>query len=153
MTTLAVDVLALPALTNTALNAALSKLVDAGTNPNFGPLESIVRTMFQYDQDYYSGALPGAPDALNIVNPAGNFAAYDVTGITTQAAASTIYNSAGLPGNNANNKAKNASGPLRVLFEKLYGLVYGLYEAACEEVINREKELNDSNAVYANIDV
>jgi len=149
---LAKDVFDMAALTNSKVNTALTGIRAPGTNPNFGSLETIVRTLLQYDLDYYDGAVTSpTPNALSLVDPGTDFIGYVMTGIVVQPAASSIYTSAGLPGSTVAAKAKNASGPLRVLFEKLLGLVTSVYEAAVKETTNREKELKESNSVYANI--
>ena len=142
-------------LSDPGLQTALSDLVMEGAAPNFSTLEGLVRTLRQYDQDYFTGTVAApTPTDLAQVDEAdytGGTVTYDFSGLAPTAPASGIYNSANNIGDDDNARAANARDDLRTLFEAMTAEVTALHAAAETRVSDLENEVITANAIYANV--
>jgi len=144
------------ALTDPDLQTALSDLVMEGAAPNFSTLEGMVRTLRQYDQDYFTDtvAAPTPTDLAQVDEAdytAGAPVTYDFTGLAPTAAADGIYNDTNNVGDTDNARAANARDDLRILFEAMAAEVTALHAAAETRVSDLETEVITANAIYANV--
>lgn len=140
--------------TDPNLDTAYTDRTDAGAAPNYGVIEEIVRTLNQYDSDYYDGSVTDdttSNDALGIIDPS-NYGAYDLsTDLATQDPADTIYHTSGNPGDDETARAANARDDLRILFEDLSAEILSFQGEVHERVRTLEQEVKSTNAIYANV--
>jgi phage tail sheath protein FI len=144
-------------MNNADIQAAMDEIVNAGTGSSFGRLETLVRTLNQYQVDYFDNTV-AAPDygtPITAVDMAanygavGSYAAYDATGIVAQAADASIYNTSANTGDTEAARATNAAPAFRGAFEALNGILNELEGIANSVLENGEQDLITTNSIYA----